>query len=130
MKRLAVGAHREDVFKPALAAAAVWSLLALGTIPGAQALPSVGGAVQPVIDATNLPPLLTTADDHLDALYLKIFNELLSLMMEDARSIRRATSLMFVAKHLERFGDHAVSIARRMVFLVTGEFIEDSSAVH
>jgi hypothetical protein len=54
-----------------LVAAAVWSLIALGAIPGAQALPSLGG-VQPAIDATNLPPLLTAADDHLDALRYSI----------------------------------------------------------
>jgi phosphate transport system protein len=59
-------------------------------------------------------------DDHLDALYLKLFNELLSLMMEDPRSIRRATSLMFVAKHLERFGDHATNLAEMVIFMVRG----------
>jgi phosphate transport system protein len=59
-------------------------------------------------------------DDHLDALYLKIFNDLLGLMMEDPRSIRRATSLMFVAKHLERFGDHATNLAEMVIFMVRG----------
>jgi phosphate transport system protein len=59
-------------------------------------------------------------DDHLDALYLKIFNELLTVMMEDPRSIRRATSLMFVAKHLERFGDHATNLAEMVIFMVRG----------
>ena len=51
-----------------LAAAVLWSLLALGAIPGAQALSSGGGSTTPLIDATHLPPLLTAADDHLDAL--------------------------------------------------------------
>jgi phosphate transport system protein len=60
-------------------------------------------------------------DDLLDALYLKIFNELLGLMMEDSRNIRRATSLMFAAKHLERFGDHATNLAEMVVYLVRGE---------
>jgi phosphate transport system protein len=59
-------------------------------------------------------------DDHLDALYLKIFSGLLTLMMEDPRSIRRATSLMFVAKHLERFGDHATNLAEMVIFMVRG----------
>jgi phosphate transport system protein len=59
-------------------------------------------------------------DDHLDALYLKIFNGLLTIMMEDSRSIRRATSLMFVAKHLERFGDHATNLAEMVIFMVRG----------
>jgi phosphate transport system protein len=60
------------------------------------------------------------ADDHLDTLYLKIFNELLTTMMEDPRSIRRATSLMFSAKHLERFGDHATNLAEMVIFMVSG----------
>jgi phosphate transport system protein len=59
-------------------------------------------------------------DDHLDALYLKIFNHLLTTMMEDPRSIRRATSLMFSAKHLERFGDHATNLAEMVIFMVRG----------
>jgi phosphate transport system protein len=59
-------------------------------------------------------------DELLDALYLKIFNDLLALMMEDPRSIRRATSLMFAAKHLERFGDHATNIAEMVVYMVRG----------
>jgi phosphate transport system protein len=60
------------------------------------------------------------ADDHLDTLYLKIFNELLTTMMEDPRAIRRATSLMFSAKHLERFGDHATNLAEMVIFMVKG----------
>ncbi|MBS2023147.1 MAG: phosphate signaling complex protein PhoU [Deltaproteobacteria bacterium] len=59
-------------------------------------------------------------DDLLDALYHKLFNDLLGLMMEDARNIRRATNLMFVAKHLERLGDHATNVAEMVVFMVRG----------
>ncbi len=59
-------------------------------------------------------------DDLLDALYLKIFNDLLALMMEDSRNIRRATALMFAAKHLERFGDHAINVAEMVVYMVRG----------
>ena len=59
-------------------------------------------------------------DELLDALYLKIFNDLLALMMEDGRNIRRATSLMFAAKHLERFGDHATNLAEMVVYMVQG----------
>ncbi|HEX8909415.1 MAG TPA: phosphate signaling complex protein PhoU [Anaeromyxobacteraceae bacterium] len=59
-------------------------------------------------------------DALLDALYLKIFNELLALMMEDSRAIRRATALMFAAKHLERFGDHAINLAEMVIYMVRG----------
>lgn len=59
-------------------------------------------------------------DDHVDALFLKIFNELLSFMMEDSKYIRRAMGLMFVAKSLERIGDHATNVAEMVVYMVKG----------
>ena len=59
-------------------------------------------------------------DDHVDALFLKIFNELLAFMLEDARYIRRAMNLMFVAKHLERVGDHATNLAEMVIYMVRG----------
>jgi phosphate transport system protein len=59
-------------------------------------------------------------DDLLDALYQKLFNELLTYMMEDARVIRRATNLMFAAKQLERFGDHAMNLAEMVIYMVRG----------
>jgi len=59
-------------------------------------------------------------DGLLDALYLKIFNDMLARMMEDSRAIRRATALMFAAKHLERFGDHCTNLAEMVVYMVQG----------
>jgi phosphate transport system protein len=59
-------------------------------------------------------------DDLVDALYLKVFNALLGMMMEDSRNIRRATSVMFAAKYLERFGDHATNLAEMVVYMVRG----------
>lgn len=59
-------------------------------------------------------------DELLDSLFVKLFNELIGLMMEDSRNIRRATNLLFVAKHLERIGDHAMNIAEMTVYMVRG----------
>ena len=59
-------------------------------------------------------------DDMLDALYHRLFNNLLAYMMEDSRVIRRATSIMFAAKQLERFGDHATNVAEMVVYMVRG----------
>lgn len=59
-------------------------------------------------------------DESIDNLFLNIFNELLAYMMEDTRNIRRATALMFIAKHLERVGDHAMNIAEMVFYLVRG----------
>ena len=61
------------------------------------------------------------ADEIVDALYLKIFNDMVLLMMEDPKNIRRATSVMFAAKHLERFADHAVNVGEMVVFMVRGK---------
>lgn len=59
-------------------------------------------------------------DELLDSLFVKLFNELIALMMEDSRNIRRATNLLFVAKHLERIGDHAMNVAEMTVYMVKG----------
>ena len=59
-------------------------------------------------------------DALLDSVYSNLFNELLALMMEDPRNIRRANSLLFVAKHLERLGDHATNVAEMVIYMVRG----------
>ncbi len=63
---------------------------------------------------------LLSRDELLDALFLKLFNDLIQLMMEDSKHVRRATALVFVAKHLERIGDHAMNIAEMVVYMVRG----------
>lgn len=60
------------------------------------------------------------ADDQLDDLFVRIFNQLLGLMMEDSRTIRRATALVSVSKYLERIGDHAVNVAEMVIYMVRG----------
>ncbi len=61
-----------------------------------------------------------TGDDLLDAIYHRLFNDLLAYMMEDSRVIRRAMAVMFAAKQLERFGDHATNVAEMVVYMVRG----------
>ena len=60
-------------------------------------------------------------DAELDTLYTGLFRELLTYMMEDARSITPCTHLLFMAKNLERIGDHATNIAENIWFLIHGE---------
>ncbi len=60
-------------------------------------------------------------DAELDMLYTGLFRELLTYMMEDARAITPCTHLLFMAKNLERIGDHATNIAENIWFLVHGE---------
>ena len=61
------------------------------------------------------------SDAELDAEYTRLFRELLTYMMEDARSITGCTHLLFMAKNIERIGDHATNIAENVLFLVTGD---------
>lgn len=60
-------------------------------------------------------------DEEVDALYWQIFRELLSYMIEDPHTIKKAIPLLFVARHLERVGDHATNIAETVIYLLTGE---------
>ena len=65
------------------------------------------------------------ADQMVDDLYNTIFRELITYMMEDARNITACTHLLFVAKNLERIGDHATNIAELTYYAVTGESLPD-----
>ena len=60
-------------------------------------------------------------DAELDAQYTALFRELLTYMMEDARNITPCTHLLFMAKNLERIGDHATNIAENVWFLIHGD---------
>jgi phosphate transport system protein len=63
------------------------------------------------------------ADDNIDAHYNSLFRELLTYMIEDPRTISSCAHLLFIAKNLERIGDHGTNIAEHIHFLVTGEEI-------
>ncbi len=59
-------------------------------------------------------------DHEVDQMYNALFRELLTHMMEDPRNITAAMHLHFIAKNIERVGDHATSIAEQVIYLVTG----------
>jgi phosphate transport system protein len=59
-------------------------------------------------------------DEELDEMYGSLFRELLTYMMEDPRNITGSTHLLFIAKNIERIGDHTTNIAETIHFLVTG----------
>ena len=61
------------------------------------------------------------SDQAIDEIYNSIFRELVTYMMEDARNITPCTHLLFIAKNLERIGDHATNIAEHVYYAVTGE---------
>ena len=63
-------------------------------------------------------------DDEVDDLYDQVYQELLADMIQDSRSIQRATYLLWVAHDLERIADRATNIAERVIFLITGKLTE------
>lgn len=63
-------------------------------------------------------------DDEVDRLYDQVFRELLIFMMDDPRTITRATYLLWAAHNLERIADRAINVGERVVFLVTGKVEE------
>jgi phosphate transport system protein len=65
-------------------------------------------------------------DRDVDQMYNALFRELLTFMMEDPRNITACMHLHFIAKNVERMGDHVTSIAEQVVYLVTGEKPEES----
>ncbi|NYZ63896.1 phosphate signaling complex protein PhoU [Luteimonas deserti] len=60
-------------------------------------------------------------DAEIDTVYTSLFRELLTYMMEDPRAITPSTHLLFMAKNIERIGDHATNIAENIWFLVHGD---------
>ncbi len=64
-------------------------------------------------------------DEEIDAMYTSLFREMLTDMMEDPRKITACTHLLFVAKNIERIGDHATNMAETVHYLATGEAISD-----
>ena len=65
-------------------------------------------------------------DQDVDQMYNALFREFLTHMMEDPRNITATMHLHFIAKNLERTGDHITSIAEQVIYLVTGEMPEES----
>ena len=65
-------------------------------------------------------------DREVDQMYNALFREFLTFMMEDPRNITPCMHLHFIAKNIERMGDHATSIAEQVVYLVRGERPDDT----
>jgi phosphate transport system protein len=66
------------------------------------------------------------SDQVVDDMYNAIFRELITYMMEDPRNITPCAHLLFIAKNLERIGDHATNIAENVYYAVIGETLPDA----
>jgi phosphate transport system protein len=85
----------------------------------------VQGRIKTAIDAfvardANLAMDVWSSDEEVDQLHTSLFRELLTYMMEDPRNITPCAHLLFIAKNIERIGDHVTNIAERIVFVVQG----------
>lgn len=65
-------------------------------------------------------------DQDVDQMYNATFREFLTFMMEDPRNITACMHLHFIAKNIERMGDHVTSIAEQTVYLVTGAHADEN----
>ncbi|HET8728208.1 MAG TPA: phosphate signaling complex protein PhoU [Alphaproteobacteria bacterium] len=112
--------------------------MALAQVPQvkpATAIPRMGRLVQEIIKDVldgyterDLDKALAawTRDEEVDDLYTSLFRETLTYMMEDPRNITPCTHLVFIAKNIERIGDHATNIAETIHFLITGRQIRET----
>ena len=64
-------------------------------------------------------------DEEVDEMYNSVFREMLTYMMEDPRNIGPCTHLLFIAKNIERIGDHATNVAEIVYYLVHGRSLDE-----
>jgi phosphate transport system protein len=69
----------------------------------------------------NKAMAVAARDDEVDGLYNQVLRELLTYMMQDAKTISQATYLVWVAHNLERIGDRVTNLCERVIFAATGE---------
>ena len=86
----------------------------------------VAGRLKEVLDAYTTGDLeravgVWSRDDEIDEHYDSLFRELLTYMMGDPRTITAGAHLLFIAKNLERIGDHATNIAEIVHYEISGE---------
>ncbi len=92
---------------------------------------TVEGMMKDALDAyiqrdAELAQDVRLRDHEVDQMYNALFREFLTFMMEDPRNITACMHLHFIAKNIERMGDHVTSIAEQVIYLATGEMPEDN----
>ena len=100
-------------------------------------LPKMGASAQKIfrtaMDAfvngdPELAEQVVSDDAELDDMFERLFRALLTYMLEDPHTISRSLKYMFIAKGLERVGDHSANIAEMVVFLVRGQDIRHGTS--
>jgi len=67
-------------------------------------------------------------DEKVDAFYNSIFRNLVSHMVENPSTISSAAQMLFIARNLERVGDHATNVAEMVHFAATGNYPPDEDS--
>jgi len=76
----------------------------------------------------NAAAQVVSNDEAIDAAFLSILRQLISYMMEDPRTITPALEIVFIAKSIERIGDHAKNVAENVVHVVKGKDVRHATA--
>lgn len=72
----------------------------------------------------DLAKKVAKADDQVDALFLKVREELVALVRTNQDMAEGALDLLMIAKYLERIGDHAVNVAEWVIYAITGDHVK------
>ncbi len=93
----------------------------------------VSGMVRQALDAfvrrdPDQARAVLEADEAVDQLNVQLFRELLTYMIEEPKNVSRALRITFIAKYLERVGDHATNIAQMVIFLCEGRDVRHPGA--
>ncbi len=122
-----IGDYAANVAKRAIALSQIPPVKPLFAIPRMARL--VQQSIKDVLDAyidndAAKAIAVWQRDEEVDEMYTSLFRELLTYMMEDQRNIGPSIHLLFIAKNIERMGDHATNVAETIHFTVHGREIE------
>ncbi len=82
-------------------------------------------AVNALVERNSaLARIICEADTEVDGLYVQVFREVLTYMMEDTNNIKTGIEIILIAKHLERMADHVTNIAEDIVYMVDAKTIK------
>lgn len=118
-----IGDYAKNIAKRTIALS---QMPAIGSVRSAQRMAErAQSQIKVALDAylnrnVDLAEDVRNSDQEIDSMHTSLFRELLTYMMEDPRNITACTHLLFIAKNLERIGDHATSIAENLLFMIHG----------
>jgi phosphate transport system protein len=121
-----IGDYAANIAKAAVRLAKMPPLKPLYTIPRMAQIAQemVTGVLDAYVERDSEKVLAVWyRDNEVDEMYNSLFRELVTYMLEDPRNISTCIDLLFVAKHLERIGDHTTNIAEKINYIVHGEQI-------